>query len=332
MAHHWEWALRYAMQHYDADHFTFVSSRWIVRQGGLARALEQLSLNVEAILTYDDAVVMDEPGLPIRVARKQLSGRLVCVNAAHLLYLVSQALFPNCLPRMLNCILPRSVIDRVTERFGDLFGSVAPDHCCAYRCLSVVEQFHHFDEAVLVQYGQRLSTGTGMFARQPNEAYADFKANLNSASPTWAAPVPDIELNINVVFHEYCLARIQSGSPKLPELDRERYFEAIANELTILQDEERKKQIVEIMRVNGWRGPVPAALPPDAPTPDDARVIVPLWTRFQALFGRRPPEDDARIIFRSLEDALWFSSRFSKAHSSDAPHLGILDPAWRLSA
>jgi hypothetical protein len=332
MARHWEWALRQAMQCYDADHFTFVSSRWIVRAGALPRVMERIAAHPDAILTYDDDAVIDDPGQPIRVVRKQLTGRLLCIDASQLLYLVSRAIFPSCLPRMLNCVLPRRVIDDVTARFGDVFGNVAPDHCCAYRCLAVVEQFYHYDEAVLVQYGQCHSTGTGLFKQKLNEAAADFKANADPAGLTWAAPIPEIETNINVVFHEYCLAKRHACSSKFPEVDRGRYFQAIVDELTLLEDDTRRTRFAGILRKHGWQGSFPSAAPLAASSPSLARTIAPFWTRVQSLLGRRPPEDDARLTFRKLNDALWFTDRYPKRHVADTPHAGFLQPGWRLPA
>ncbi len=275
--------------------------------------VDKLAQHPDAILTYDDDAVIDDPGRPIHVVRKQLTGRLLRIDAAQLLYLVSRAIFPSCLPRMLNCVLPRQIINNVTEKFGGVFGVVAPDHCCAYRCLAVVDSLYHYDEAVLVQYGQRHSTGTGLFKRQLNEAAADFKANSDPAGLTWAAPIPEIETNINVVFHEYCLAKSQSNSPKFPEVDRTRYFEAIVNELSLLEDDARRTRFEKILRAHGWQATVPAATTQETtPRNFSSQTVVPLWTRLQTLFGRRPPEDDDRLIFRNLEDALWFSDRFPK--------------------
>jgi len=332
MARHWEWALRQAMQRYDANHFTFVSSRWIVRAGALPRVMDRLAAHPEAILTYDDDAVIDDPGQPIRIVRKQLTGRLLCIDAAQLLYLVSRAIFPSCLPRMLNCVLPRQVIERVSERFGDVFGVVAPDHCCAYRCLAVVESLYHYDKAVLVQYGQCHSTGTGLFKRKLNEAAADFKANSDPAGLTWAAPIPEIETNINVVFHEYCLAKRQANSDKFPDVDRARYFQAIVDEMALLEDDARRSRFEQILRAHGWQGRLPATPAPDAAPSSSVQTIVPFWTRLRSLLGRRPPEDDTRLTFRKLEDALWFSNRFPKRHVADTPHTGFLQPGWRLPA
>lgn len=329
MAGHWEWALRHAMDRFDADHFTFVSSRWVVRPGGFAKVRAVLAAHPDTILTYDDDAVLDDPGRPIRLARKGLTGRLLRVDAEHLLYLVARAIFPSCLPRMLNCVLPRRVAENVRNRFGDLFSTTAPDHALAYRCLAVIDHHYHLDEAVLVQYGMSLSTGVGMFYRRPNDASADFRNTADPDGLTRLAPVPEVDVNINVVFHEYNRLR-QSEPERLPEIDRGRYLQALANEVALVEDEGRRERYVRVLRENGWQGALPER--PAAAGPAPAVRVNPFRVRLGALLGRRPPDDDAGLTFHNVQDALWFAGRFPKRPVPDADHVGYLRTGWRLGA
>jgi hypothetical protein len=329
MAAHWDWALHHATERFDADHFTFVSSRWIVRPGALHRVRALIARHPGNILTYDDDAVLDSPQHPIRVARKNLTGRLLEIDAAQLLYLCSRAIFPSCLARMLNCVLPRHVVAAVRARFGDLFCSVAPDHCLAYRCLALFDRHYHLDEAVLVQYGMHHSTGTGMMQSKANEACADFKATVGPRGLTWHAPIPELDVNINVVFHEYCLAREQVGE-RFPEVDYRRYLEALAWEIGLVEDPLRRQRLTASLRQHGWDGAIPVHQGPGHPA--SPVTVVPAWLRLGTLLGRRPPEDDSRLVFRNVDEAIWFASRFPKQHVPDADHLQFLRPGWRLSA
>ena len=60
---------------------------------------------------------------------------------------------------MLNSIVPRRLLEEIDHVYGNVFASIAPDHCFAYRCLDRVDSIVYWDRVAIVQ--QALSRSNG---------------------------------------------------------------------------------------------------------------------------------------------------------------------------
>src|SRR5213075_1738275 len=147
----------------------------------------------------------------------------------------------NYIPRMLNCIVPRAVLDQIGGRFSTVFDSVAPDFCFAFRCLAVTDEFVYYDRSPLIHHALDRSNGAAYSRGIETPDSADFRADLAGAEPHSAAPNPELHGITNAILHEYCRVREEVGYERFPAVDQALYLEAIARELSLLENHELRR-------------------------------------------------------------------------------------------
>ena len=252
MTAHWEWALRRAMDTASATHLAILTDRMIFKPGFLSELL-QLAVRCPAdVLTYNYDKVEDTT-VPITLELEPWSGRLLAIDAVRMLELSAQGVYTNALPRMLNTLVPRTVLTAVRQRFRSIFASVSPDVCFAYRCLALVDRILYYDRAGLIQYAIGRSQGINFLRGIAAPDVIDFAAlaggsTLNLAS----APVPQFQTMTNSVFHEYGFVKAEANSARFPDIDRRAYLGAIGWDALMLRDPARKGAVRELLKDNGW--------------------------------------------------------------------------------
>jgi hypothetical protein len=342
MAPHWEFAVAQAEAQANTTHVAILTDRMAFRDGMLKRVLDHVAERPDAVLSYNDDLIHDRSA-PVRLERKPLSGRLLELDCAHLLYLSSIGVFPQALPRMLNCVVPLDVLRAIRKRFGDVYTSVAPDLCHAYRCLAIHDRIRYLDAPVMVQYGFRHSNGTGYYSGKLNDAWADFNRNAGSRGLTFAAPIPAVCCNLNIVYHEYCLARQQAREVKFPPVHWVRYVHAIANDLHLCENTEVRERLFVILREHageelaGWVPPVPPKRAPDRISERFERIVwrtgglltAPLRLALSGLgFG---PSEEVRHTFANVRAALAYSNRTAPTFVANPDHLVYMRSGWKLA-
>jgi hypothetical protein len=252
MTTHWEWALRRAMEMSGATHLAFLTDRMVFKPGFLPELLELAARYPADVLTYNYDKVEDTAA-PIYLELEPWSGRLLAIDASHVLDLSAQGVYTNALPRMLNTLAPRGVLTAIRQRFGSVFASLSPDVCFAYRCLALVDRILYFDKAGLIQYAIGRSNGINFHRGIAAPDVIDFAVlqggpTLNLA----AAPVPQFQTMTNSVFHEYGFVKAEANSAKFPDIDYRAYLGAIAWDSLVLRDPERKRVVGRLLVENGW--------------------------------------------------------------------------------
>ncbi len=339
MPQHWEFAVGTARADYDATHFVILTDRMVFRAGMLRAVLGMVAERPGAVLSYNDDMVHDKTA-PVRLERKRLTGQLLDLDPGQLLYLSSIGVFPQALPRMLNCVVPREALDRVRARFGDAFTSVAPDLCFAYRCLAIDDTVRYYDAPVMVQYGFAKSNGTGYYDKSTNDAWTDFNRNGGVRGLTHAAPIPDLCCNLNIVYHEYCFVRAQArDDARFPAVDWPRYVHAIAHDIQMCGNPQVRERLFALLRdragpdLLGW---APAAPPPPPPRRSGVKgfwdgLAGPLGTAIRSALvplGVRPAGDPT---FRDAAAALAYSDRVAPEYVPVADHVQYMQRGWKLA-
>jgi len=158
------------------------------------------------------------------------------------------------MPRMLNCIVPRTVIERIRDRFGSVFSSVSPDFNFCCRCLEIEESILYYDKSLIFHYAQSRSNGASVTRRELTADNQDFNANLSveSSKTNFATPIPGLITAVNYAFHEYCLFKQETNSPKFFELDIQNYLQANANEIPEIIDPQLKAETHSLLKANGY--------------------------------------------------------------------------------
>ena len=335
MPHHWEFAVGAARAYPTATHFVILTDRMVFRRGMLRKTLELVAERPDVVVSYNDDMVHDKTA-PVRLERKNLTGRVLDLDPGQLLYLSSIGVFPQALPRMLNCVVPRAALDRVRARFGDAFTSVAPDLCFAYRCLGIDDTVRYFDAPVLAQYGFAKSNGTGYYDKTTNDAWTDFNRNGGARGLTFATPIPELCCNLNIVYHEYCFVREQArDDARFPAVNWPRYVHAIAYDIHACGNPQIRERLFALLRERagadllGWAAP---AEPAPAPKPPERKG---LWAGLSGAvrsvlttIGGRP---DGDLTFKTTAAALAYSDRVAPAFVPTADHVQYMQRGWKLA-
>ena len=251
MSEHWDWAMQQALQS-EGSHFTILSDRIVFKPGQLKTVMDIAGQYPEQILCYMHDKVHDFAA-PFSVQQCAWTGKLYEVMSTRLLTLSAESvIYDDSTPRMLNCLVPRSILDAIKVRFGTIFSSIAPDWNFCYRALAVVDSILFFSKAVLVHYALSRSNGQGAERGVKNSAYEDFLKAL--PKPLNAdAPFPEIVTVWNAIINEYCFTRQETGSAKFPELNMEKYVRALAVGITWIEDPEVRLEMEQRLLARGWR-------------------------------------------------------------------------------
>ncbi len=250
MTAHWDWAIHQAFELYEANHFIYLTDRMIFKTGEMKKLLRLAAHNPDKVIMYDHDRIADDES-PIRIDQNPWTGKLFEIPSSRLLRLSSQMVL-SPLPRMLNCIVPRCVLNDIEARFGNVFGSIAPDFNFCYRCLEIEASVLYWDKYPIAHYGLQRSNGASAAKGVTTRDSADFLAQLGKIKVNYAVPIPEITTVGNAIIHEYCVIQQETGSPKFPELNRAKYLEYLARETAQTQNPELRAQRLQVLKSHGW--------------------------------------------------------------------------------
>jgi hypothetical protein len=252
MTAHWSWALQAALQMTPATHFAVLTDRMIFKPGHLQEIWERAQRYPGDVVSFNYDMVEDST-TPVSIELQPWTGNLVELDATHLLALAAHGIFSNALPRMLNCVAPRTVLASIAGRFGSVFASVSPDVCFMFRCLAVMDRVLFYDKAALIQYAVGRSQGINFARGIVAPEVTDFAALQGGTSLNLsAAPIPEIQTMTNSVFHEYGFVKAAANSEKFQEIDRPSYLGAIAWDAQVLRNPARAAAVRRSLRQHGW--------------------------------------------------------------------------------
>jgi hypothetical protein len=253
MPAHWSWALEQALERSQATHVTYLTDRMVFKPDALADVLSVVAQHPDRVVSYSHDTV-DDRRLRAALHPYPWTGRLFEVDATHLLYLSSRGVIRPPLPRMMNCVVPRAVLDLVQERFGGVFGSISPDFCFCYRCLDLVDSILYYDRTALIQHAMQRSQGASYSRGEDTRDRVDFAGQLGETAMNNAAPVPEFHTIRNAIFHEYCFVKAESRSGRFPEVDPRAYMGAILEDFSQLENPGLRSEQLGVLRDTGWVG------------------------------------------------------------------------------
>jgi hypothetical protein len=267
-------------------------------------------------------------------------------------YVYSQAVPQVCLPRMLNCIVPRSALEAVRERFGDVFSSISPDFNFGFRCLELFDNIIFYDSSAIFHYALERSNGASVTRGTLSADSADFIANLpvDNSNRNYATPVPQIISAGNAIYNEYCVIKQETKSPRFFELDRGAYLRSLAQELEEVQDARDRDKMYALLVAHGLKEETAAQRSRSAtlrkllsPRAVGSRVRSMLmraatnratkraWLFLSNHFGMKPP-DEQRFEFDTVEEAIDFMNHYPRMPLRTEPRHEALRQARELPA
>ena len=326
MAEHWEWALAEARQSFPASHVTYLTDRMMFRRDALRDAVTAAAQYADQVITYNMDAIVDHVR-PVRVEQYAGSGRLLEIETVTLSRLLSQSIFHASLPRMLNSIVPLEVFDRMRERFGNVFLSIAPDFRFCCRCLELEDTVLFYDRSLLFHYALDRSHGASVSRGEITPDTADFTANLpvDNSIRNYSTPIPQLITAVNAVFQEYCLFKQETNSPRFFDIDLPKYLQANAEEIQQFTDAARRDEILALLMAHGYQPPAAHTDAQSAPVSFGRRLSWKLkrvatssattgaWLFLSRTAGIAPPAENS-FEFDKLDDAIDYARNISRGN------------------
>ena len=253
MPDHWDWASEQALGFYSANHFIFLTDRMMLRNGALKEMVDVATLYPLQVISYNLDRICDD-AMPIRIEQYPATEKLVEVETLRLSRLFAQGVFHPGLPRMLNCIVPRVVFNRIRQRFGNVFSSIAPDFNFCVRCLDTEDSILFFDKSLLFHYALNRSLGASALRGEITPEHEDFTANLpvDNATRNYATPIPPLITAVNAAFNEYLSHKQQTNSARFFDVDLQQYLAANALEVNEVRDPKLRGEMMALLVGHGF--------------------------------------------------------------------------------
>ena len=177
-----------------------------------------------------DFVTIDPP--PRRLWQPPWTGKLYSVTTARTAALVAAARINDmgqALPILSNCLIPRTILIRMAQRFGDICNGTSGDAPFLCRYLTLDDRYLHYDRPIGIGYAPQRSAGFG-YLRGEGGDFPDYQKIWGERKWLERAPIPGINLGHNMLFHEYEIVREQTGD-RLPPIDFDAYLRALGEAL-----------------------------------------------------------------------------------------------------
>ncbi|HUR83168.1 MAG TPA: hypothetical protein VM733_20595 [Thermoanaerobaculia bacterium] len=311
MCPHWEWAIEQAMQLSDATHFGVQYDRKLWRPGELRPFAAACAVDPRATVAYACDVAFQKPH-GVEAWTIPVTEKLYEIRTRTIADLVSRGMLyelGNAYPLLANCMAPRETMERVRARFGSICNSSTPDVVFTFRLCALDESFLYLDRASVIAFGYRFSNGFSYLRGDVSGAYGDWVKTWGDRPWLEAAPLPGLDLGLNILFHEYALVQREAGADRLPPIEREGYLNAIAKGLEWIDDRARKEKMLRILRDEGWRE---KGKPP---------LLFRIRRSINAALGRIPPPAPT---FATDDEAVHYLLQ-PRPPAPHNPHLTMLD-------
>ncbi|HSB29505.1 MAG TPA: glycosyltransferase [Pyrinomonadaceae bacterium] len=325
---HWDWAIHHALQSYDAGHFLYLTDRMMFKPGTLHEVLDRANAFPDKIISYNHDRIVDDQQ-PIRIEQHAYTGKLLEVKTLKLSYLYSQSIFHHGFPRMLNCIVPRSVLERIQQRFGSVFSSIAPDFLFCCRALEIEESILYYDRSPIFHYALPQSHGASVTRGEMTAANADFTQNLpiENSNRNYVTPIPQLITAANAIFNEYLAFKEQTNSDRFFDVDLQKYLNVNAEEISQVVDPSLKRQMMSLLDAQGFK-PMLNGLPKEIPILRRMGLglrsaLTANWTKggwvFMSKHFKITPPGNNGFEFENTAEAIEYLVRFPRAKSSAMP-------------
>src|SRR4051812_1690487 len=245
MPAHWNWALEQALARTDATHFGIHYDRKLWKPRHLSVLAGACASAPDTLVSYacDFTYPVESK---IGAWRAAATGKLFEIQTSQLIEVASRGLIyetGHALPILSNCMVPRSILEKVRGRFGSYCDSASPDSAFTFRFTAVEERYRHLDRALVIVHSFAYSNGLSMLRGETGGTWGDF-VQLWGDRP-WAPMtlIQEPSLGQNVVFYEYNLVRCAVGGERFPEIDRAGYLRELARGLAFIRDPERRAEM-----------------------------------------------------------------------------------------
>jgi hypothetical protein len=318
MPEHWDWALSQVLERSQATHITLHYDRKVSkpREWGALRSIA--SRRPDSLITFTADFVTVDP--PRRLWQPPWTGKLYSVTTARTAALVAAARINHmgqALPILSNCLIPRTILIRMAQRFGDICNGTSGDAPFLCRYLTLDERYLHYDRPIGIGYAPQRSAGFG-YLRGEGGDFPDYQKIWGERKWLERAPIPGINLGHNMLFHEYEIVREQTGE-RLPPIDFDAYLHALGEALRLKTDAAERERLKQILVSHGWSDE-------DNPAPSLSAV-----TKIRHFAGdvlrrlRFGSERRSGFSFRDDEEAIRFALAHPLTATQHSVHLDTIE-------
>jgi len=315
MPEHWEWALWQVLDRSKASHITLHYDRKLSKPNHWGALRSIATRFPDQLITFPiDFVSIDPP--PRRLWQPPWTGKVYSVTTAKTAALLAASRIPELgqtLPILSNCLVPRTTLMRMAERFGDICNSNSADAPFLCRYLTVDDRYLHYDRSVGIAYAPQRSAGMG-YLRGEGGDFADYLKTWGDRQWLERAPIPGLNLGHNMLFHEYEITRARTGD-RLPPIDFAGYLRGLGEALRLKTNVAERESLKQILESHGWSGNA------DPYPPPAARMRLRQFVRKLLMHLHAGPSQSTGFFFRSDEAAIRFAIDHPMSIARHAHHL-----------
>jgi hypothetical protein len=316
MTAHWNWALKEGTKDTSVSHITVLTDRMMFKTGCIDALLALVERYPDKVISYDHDRVVDHRD-PITVDLNPWSDETLVLTTERLLALSAKCTFPSSLPRLLNSIVPRSLLEDNIKAYGSVVDSISPDYSFCYRSLALIDSIVYWDRAPIFHYALGQSNGESVSRGVVTEANRDFLSTIQGTI-FGAAPSPGIRTVGNAMIHEFCVVASTSNGAKFPPIDIEMYMQMLRKEIEAMEN--RSAAAVMERALSEWYESVGRTLVLQQAAVRNGGVLRQvarrmrlgrLALRIRRLIASPSPrarKDNVLLTFSSLETALEYAS------------------------
>jgi hypothetical protein len=245
MTLHWNWAIGKAYERTGVSHLAILTDRMMFKHNALTALLTIVAKRPASIISYNHDRVVDHRQ-PIRAELQAWTDDVLTVHSNTLLELSSKCVFPQALPRLLNCVTPIALLTRIVTECGTFVDSVSPDYNFCYRALSMVSDIIYWDRAPIFHYALGRSNGESTARGVETPDNIDF-LKTNGVAICSRAPVAGVRTLTNAMLHEYIVARDEMRSDSFPPIDKQIYIDRVESELSLMENAYLSSKMTHLM-------------------------------------------------------------------------------------
>lgn len=243
MTKHWNWAMEQALELTSFSHISYLSDRTIFLKNRLKNLQKIIVKYSDKIISYTYNTINDD-NLPVVLFQPLQTGQVFEVKTSLILKSYANVQRIQIIPKLVNCVVPRSIVTRIKDKTGNYFSSVSPDYNFAFNCLSIVDSVLFYDSSLLLSYGLYRSTGNNMLNGNFQKDSVDFIKNMNNDNVCFNTPVKSYLLTTNAIIHEYTFGKQSSKSEKFEEVNQNKYNLALVRDIKSYKNLEMKKEML----------------------------------------------------------------------------------------
>lgn len=245
MSGHWNWLVGQGLAT-GATHLAVLTDRMCFRPGGLEAVWALARTHPGDVVSYSYDRLYDNRQ-PAVLALLPRSGHAFRLDAAQVLVRASRMIFGSSLPRLLNCIVPRSRLLEIADRHGDFVGSVAPDYCFCFRLLDCVDSILYLDSSVMINHAQARSTGGSMSRGIHTRDSQDFFRNHGGRPVNGNCPIPELMTVGNAVVDEYLEIMKGSRTGRFVAIELPDYYRMLATEIEAFESDGARAEATKVL-------------------------------------------------------------------------------------